>query len=595
MALPRGRLILGINSAYHESAAAIVRDGEVVCAIEEERFTRIKHAKSASVSNPDLLPWNAIRACLQTVPGVMLRELTAIGYSLEPGRRLALIGGDSYEIDDETGFGSRAGEEEFNMRVLSIPSVLADAGGDDSIAARFHFVPHHRAHAASAFYASPFRSAAVLVVDGIGETSTAWLGRGTAHGLVALEEIPYPNSIGMLWERVAVYLGFTEFDACKVMGLAAYGDPERFRSQFDRLFPLIEPDGGHCRRGRPPFAIDPVLARFRARDVHGLESLFGPRRTPDDRPVLDRFADVAAGLQRRTDLAVLALARRLARSTGQSALVYAGGVALNCLSNSRLEREGPFDSLFIPGAAHDAGTAIGAALAVALEGDGVRHERMRMVPRARSPFLGLSYDHLAIDAAISRSGLAAEIVADPAVTAASLVADGQVVGWFQGRDEFGPRALGSRSLLADPRRAEIRTALNRRIKHRESFRPFGASVLAEDAADWFQIPGDRPGAACCRQFMMLAYTVRPARADLIPAVLHHDSTCRLQVVDARTAPLFHTLITRFRELTGVPMVLNTSFNDREPLVATPDDALKTFSQTHIDALFLGDRFVRRTR
>jgi carbamoyltransferase len=191
-------------------------------------------------------------------------------------------------------------------------------------------------------------------------------------------------------------------------------------------------------------------------------------------------------------------------------------------------------------------------------------------------------------------GLHAEIVANPAVTAASLLADGQIVGWFQGRDEFGPRALGSRSLLADPRRAEIRTALNRRIKHRESFRPFGASVLAEDAANWFLIPTDRPGATCCRLFMILAYPVRPARAALIPAVLHHDGTCRLQFVDAQTAPLFHRLITRFRELTGVPMVLNTSFNDREPLVATPDDALKTFSQTHIDALFLGDRLVRQT-
>jgi carbamoyltransferase len=275
-------------------------------------------------------------------------------------------------------------------------------------------------------------------------------------------------------------------------------------------------------------------------------------------------------------------------------LVYAGGVALNCVSNSSLEREGPFDSLFVPGAAHDAGTAVGAALAVAHEDDGLRHEPMRMGPRARSPFLGLSYDHPAIDAAIFRSGVVAEIVANPAITAASLVADGQVVGWFQGRDEFGPRALGGRSLLADPRRAEMRAALNQRIKHRESFRPFGASVLAEDAADWFLIPGDRPGAACCRQFMILAYPVRPARADLIPAVLHHDGTCRLQFVDAQTAPLFHRLITRFRELTGVPMVLNTSFNDREPLVATPDDALKTFSQTHIDALFLGDRLVRQT-
>jgi len=380
-----------------------------------------------------------------------------------------------------------------------------------------------------------------------------------------------------------------------VMGLAAFGDPKRFRSEFDRLFPLFDPEGGRCGQGRLPFEVDPNLARFRAKDVRGLESLFGPRRTPDDPPDLERFADVAAGLQNRTDRAVLALARRLARATGESTLVYAGGVALNCLSNARLEREGPFDSLFISGAAHDAGTAIGAALDVAHKAERFLDDGLRSGPRVHSPFLGLSYDHSAIDAAIIRSGLAAEVVDDPAEIAATLIADGQVVGWFQGRNEFGPRALGGRSLLADPRRADVRAALNRRIKHRESFRPFGASVLAEDAADWFQIPDDRPGAASCRHLMILAYHVRSARAALIPAVVHRDGTCRLQVVDAQTDRLFHKLITRFCQLTGVPMVLNTSFNDQEPLVATPDDALKTFSRTRIDALFLGDRIVRRTR
>jgi carbamoyltransferase len=595
MALPRGRLILGINSAYHESAAAIVRDGEVVCAIEEERLTRIKHAKTPSVSNPDELPWNAIRACLHAAEGATLRDVSVIAYSLEPGRRLALIDCDPYEIDDETGFGTGAGEEEFDRRVLSIPSALADAAGDNSVATRFQFIRHHRAHAASAFYASPFRRAAVLVIDGIGETSTAWLGRGEPRGLDAIEEIPFPHSIGMLWERFAVYLGFTEFDACKVMGLAAYGDPDRFRTQFDRLIPIVDPDGGRCGQDGPPFLIDPVLARFRAADLRGLESLFGPKRSREDPPELARFADVCAGLQRHTNLAVLALARRLARVTGESALVYSGGVALNCVSNARLEREGPFDALFIPGAAHDAGTALGAALAVAHQDDGTGHERIGIVPCEQSPYLGLSYDHRAIDAAIVRSGLPADVVADPAETAASLLADGQVVGWFQGRDEFGPRALGNRSLLADPRRAEVRATLNQRIKHREAFQPFGASVLAEDAAEWLLMPGDRPGAASCRHLMILAYPVRSARSALIPAVIHRDGTCRLQIVDASTAPLLHTLITRFRELTGVPLVLNTSFNDQEPLVATPDDALKTFSRTRIDVLFLGDRLVRPTR
>ncbi len=593
MVLARGQLILGINCAYHESAAALIRDGEVCFAMEEERLTRTKHAKTARVSNPDELPWNAIRACLEAAPGATLSDLDAIAYSLIPDRRLALIDSDPYEIEDGVGFGSRQGEVEFNRRVRGIPHVLARAAGDDSLAGRFHFVPHHCAHAASAFHASPFRRAAVLVVDGIGETSTAWLGRASLKGLEQLEEIPYPHSIGMLWERVAVYLGFTEFDACKVMGLAACGDPGRFRSEFDRLFRVVNGDGGLISRNGPPFFVDPVLSRLRTTDVRGLESLFGPRRAALEPPALERFADVAAGLQSRTEEAILALARRLAGATGEHDLVYAGGVALNCIASARLEREGPFRSLFTLGAAHDAGTALGAAFLIARQKDGAIEERMGRAPRALSPFLGPSFDDCAIEAAIARRGWPVEKVDDPARIAAGLVADGRIVGWFQGRAEFGPRALGNRSLVADPRRPEVRETLNRRIKHREPFRPFGASVRAENAADWFEFPSDRPGAASCRDLMVLAYPVRSERAPLIPAVVHHDRTCRVQLVDREQAPLFHALITRFRELTGVPLVLNTSFNDQEPLVATPDDALGTFARTETDALLMGDRLVRK--
>ena len=460
---------------------------------------------------------------------------------------------------------------------------------------RFRFVPHHRAHAASAFHASPFRQAAILVVDGIGETATVWLGRGSATGIEEIEEIAYPQSIGMLWERVAVYLGFTEFDACKVMGLAAYGNPASFAAAYDRLFQIVDRDGGSSRQMGPPFVIDPALARFRARDVGGLESLFGPRHTRDQPAELPRFADVAAGLQAHTEEAVLALARRLANATGMRDLVYAGGVALNCVANARLEQDGPFQSLYVFGAAHDAGTAVGAALDVAHQKDAGLQKSAVPGPCGLTPFLGPTYDDKAIDAAILRWGLSAVPVDDPASLAASLLADGQIVGWFQGRMEFGPRALGGRSLLADPRRAGMRDLLNRRIKHRESFRPFGASILAENAADWFLIPTGRPGAASCRDLMILAYPVRPGRASLIPAVIHCDGTCRVQLVSNERAPLFHSLITRFRGLSGVPLVLNTSFNDQEPLVASPDDALRTFATTDIDALFLGDRLVRRVR
>ncbi len=596
MARTRGRLILGLNCAYHESAAALVQDGEVVFAIEEERLTRTKHAKTARVDNPDALPWQAIGACLLAVPDTSLSDLSAIAYSLKPNRRIELVGRDPYAIDDDTGFGTLRGEAEFNRRVLDVPHILARAAGDDSLVDRFFFVPHHRAHAASAFYASPFQHAAILVVDGIGETSTAWLGRGSAQGLEVIDEIPYPHSIGMLWERVALYLGFTEFDACKVMGLAAHGDPGTYRSEYNRLFQVLD----HAPHSRVsdglPFRIDPELARFRTHDVRGLESLFGPRRRDGERPDLARFANVAAGLQRQTEDALLALARRLAQATGEQALAYAGGVALNCVANARLEREGPFGSIFMLGAAHDAGTAIGAALDLAYSADADLRASRHPQRNTLSPYLGGSYDRSAIDDAISRAGGLAEIIDDPPRLAASLIAAEEVVGWFQGAMEFGPRALGHRSLLADPRSPRVRDKLNELIKHRESFRPFGASVLADDAPTWFEFPADRQGASSCRPFMIVAYPVRPERAARIPAVLHCDHTCRIQVVAIEQSPLFHSLIRHFRDLTGVPLVLNTSFNDQEPLVATPDDALRTFfANTHIDALFLGDRLVRRAR
>jgi carbamoyltransferase len=591
----RGRLTLGINCAYHESAAAIVRDCEVVFAVEEERFTRIKHAKKARVSNPDELPWNAIRACLESVSESKIEDLEAIGYSLIPGRRLALVGVDPYELEEERGFGTAEGEEEFNRRVLGVPHILARAAGLESLTGRFHYVPHHRAHAASALYASPFIRAAVLVVDGIGEESTAWLGLGTGDGLECLEEIAYPHSIGMLWERVAVYLGFSEFDACKVMGLAAYGDRRRFAAEYERLFPVFNPGGGQIGRDGPPFQIDANLARLRGETVHGIEALFGPRRRPDEPAELARFADVAAGLQMQTEEAVLALARRLSRATAEESLVFAGGVALNCVANARLERTGPFQSLFIPSAAHDAGTAVGAALALA-RGSNERFVEKRIArQKAPTPFLGRAYGRREIDSAIARSGFPFERASDPAAAAADLLAEGKIVGWFQDRMEFGPRALGNRSLLADPRRAGVRDELNRRIKRRESFRPFGASVLAEDAEEWFSIPRDREGARSCRGFMILAYCTRPERAASIPAVVHRDGTCRVQLVQEEENPLFHALLTRFRERTGVPLILNTSFNDQEPLVSTPEDALQTFARAQIDLLFLGDRLVRRAR
>jgi carbamoyltransferase len=315
----------------------------------------------------------------------------------------------------------------------------------------------------------------------------------------------------------------------------------------------------------------------------------------DESPTAARFADVAAVLQRRTEDALLALAWRLKRATGESRLAYSGGVALNCLANSRLERDGPFDAIHVYSAPHDAGTAIGAALETAYQIVGRDSSPVGMVGRCLTPFLGGEFDGDAIDAALAHWRLPRERAADPQRQAASLLADGRIVAWFQGRMEFGPRALGNRSLLADPRSPETRERLNGRIKHRESFRPFAASVLEEEAANWFEFPADRVGAKASRDLMLLAYPVRPDVRSQIPAVVHRDGTCRIQTVNEQRQPQFHRLISAFFALTGVPVILNTSYNEQEPLVLTPDDALATFAKTDIDALFLSDRLVLRRK
>jgi carbamoyltransferase len=392
---------------------------------------------------------------------------------------------------------------------------------------------------------------------------------------------------------MAAYLGFWEYDVAKVMGLAAYGDPQRFAAPMDRLFHVHDCRDPASVSKEPPFAVNIDLARFRASDVAGLESLFGRRRQWDESPTEAHFADVAAALQARTEDALLALTRHLKRASGESNLVYSGGVALNCVANSRLERDGPFEAIHVYAAPHDAGTAIGAALETARRIAGPGSLTAAVTGAPLTPFLGGEFDNCAIDAALARWGLAWEHLPDPEVRAAELLADGRIVGWFQGRMEFGPRALGNRSLLADPRHLEMRERLNMRIKQRESFRPFAASVLEEEAAAWFEFPMARTGAKASRDLMLLAYSVRPEMRSLIPAVVHADGTCRIQTVSRQRQPRFHRLIAAFYQRTGVPLVLNTSYNEQEPLVRTPDDALATFLKARIDALFLNDRLVLR--
>jgi carbamoyltransferase len=562
--------ILGINSAYHEPAACVLRDGLVVAFAEEERFNRRKHGKVARVDNADELPWQAIEYGLRQA-GIGMAEVAAIAYSLNPPKRLRNL--EVNEPVEPGGWGSKEGEELFQRSLERVPWAIEKRYGVP-VRDRFYWMDHHLCHAASAFLVSPFEEAAVLAVDGIGEWATAWLGRGEGAKLRRIGEIEYPHSLGFLWEKLAQFLGFAEYDAGKIMALGARGDPAAYASVFEGL---LQSNG----QGELRLAWD--VLRFRSNDFKPLEALLGPKRSAGE-ALGARHEDIAAALQKATDRALLEIAGALRQSTGSARLCLAGGVALNCVSNRVLLESGLLEEIYVQPAAHDAGTALGAAAAVWCEKFGGGRTFVM-----EHPYTGPEYSEAEMLASVERSGLKHRRSTDAAFEAAKRVAEGAVVGWFQGRMEAGPRALGNRSLLADPRRPEIREVLNEKIKHRAEFQPFAPAVLAPLAGEWFRMPGRSRSF----DFMLVTCEVLPAGAARIPAVVHSDGTSRIQTVRAETNPRFYRLITEFERRTGVPMVLNTSFNDSEPIVCTPDDALRTFRAAGIDVLFMGDFVVER--
>jgi carbamoyltransferase len=430
------------------------------------------------------------------------------------------------------------------------------------------FVPHHLAHAASAYYPSGFDPAAILVIDGIGEAACSTLARGEGSRIETIETRLYPHSLGFLWEQASIHLGFSMYDAAKVMALAAYGNPEVYRQQLASVIQVSE----------DRYQVDLGALGFPSFDPHRFEPLLGPSRKEDEE-ILPRHMDFAAALQEVTDAAVVALLRRLERAVKADRLCVAGGVALNCVTNELIRKASSYSEIFIPSAPHDAGTAIGAALAVYCAKRGTKP-----APRGATPYLGPQFDERKVLTAVKEAGLTARRSKDAAREAADMIADGNIVGWFQGRMEFGPRALGNRSLLADPRRPDTRPILNRMVKHREDFRPFAPSVLAERADEWFDVGSH----LASHEYMLFACPTKAGRHERIPAVLHHDGTARVQLVRREANPRFHALISRFFDRTGVPLVLNTSFNDSEPIVCTPAHAIATFRKAGIDALFMGD-------
>jgi carbamoyltransferase len=371
-----------------------------------------------------------------------------------------------------------------------------------------------------------------------------------------------------VWERASDYLGFSPYDASKTMGLAAYGDPDVYRQQVASVIQVSD-DG---------YRVDLGALGFPSFDLKGFQLLLGPKRKPEE-DILAQHMDFAAALQDATNAAVLALVRRLERSVASRRLCVAGGVALNCVTNDLIRHASAYSDIFIPSAPHDAGTAIGAALAVHCAERGARPP-----PSGATPYLGPQFSEREVLAAVKEAGLTPRRSKNTAHEAADMIADGNIVGWFQGRMEFGPRALGNRSLLADPRRPDTRAILNSRVKHREDYRPFAPSVLAERADEWFEIG---PHLAS-HEYMLFACPAKPEHRKRIPAVLHQDGTARVQLVRRAANPRFHELISRFYERTGVPLVLNTSFNDSEPIVCTPAHAIATFHKAGIDALFMGD-------
>ena len=551
--------ILGINAVYHDPAVALLVDGELVVAIEEERFNRIKHGKLPDVDNPHQFPERAIRFALDYA-GLKASDLDHVAYSFDPALRQKRFKPEWWP--------NPMSEEVFRLRLAQVRGTIDRILGR-KLGARFHFVEHHLAHAASAYFPSPFERAALLTIDGIGETAGSTLAKAEGTRIKNIETFEFPHSLGFAWESICGYLGFSPYDASKLMGLAAYGNPTKFQSQLDQMIHVT----------KDSYSVDPEAIGFLTSKMSKIEDLLGPPRY-EGMELEQRHADIAAALQESTNAAVLALVRRLKKKVPYDQLCFAGGVALNCVTNELIQKSGEFSDIFITYCPHDAGTAIGAAYVV--------HAAKSKTPPKRghySPYLGPSFRQREILEAVKLSGFKHKISKNPARDAAKMIADGKIVAWFQGRMEFGPRALGNRSLLADPRRPEMRNILNQKVKHREDFRPFAPSVLAEHADDWFEIAGSHSPS---HEFMLFACAAKTGQRDRIPAVLHHDGTGRLQLVRKASNRRYHELISAFHELTGVPLVINTSFNDSEPIVCTPSDAIVTFRKSGIDALFMED-------
>ncbi len=580
--------ILGINAYHGNASASLVCDGKLVAAVEEERFNRVKYAAG--------FPAAAIRYCLKEA-GITLADLDHVAVPRNPYARLGtkLL----YALRMPSFARERA-------RVISkftgIPAALAWAFDSDParIKATFHRVEHHQAHLASAFFVSPFEKAALLSADGLGDFASSMWGLGNGNRMRIDGTIVFPHSLGLYYSAVTQYLGFLKFgDEYKVMGLAAYGQPaylEEFRDilRFDSHggtfgFKLGLDYFTHHKTG-------PEMSWAESDQTPTLGKMFsegmprwlkGPPRQPGE-PLEQRHRDMASSLQVRLEEVYLGMLKKLATKTGAKAVCLAGGVAFNCVANGKIFDTTPFEQVYVHPAAGDAGLAVGAAYYV--------WNQILGKPRSfvlDHPYWGPAYSPAEVKAAIEGSAVSrgthaiAELPEEELLRrTADIIVDGKILGWYQGRAEWGPRALGNRSIVVDPRRPEMKEILNRRIKHREIFRPFAPSILAEKTGEWFTNSHPSP-------FMNLAYAVRPEKRDKIPAPTHVDGTGRLQTVTREANPRYYALIQEFEKQTGVPVLLNTSFNDNEPIVCRPEEAIDCYLRTQMDALVLGNTLITR--
>jgi carbamoyltransferase len=566
----KGITILGLSAYYHDSAAALLRDGEIIAAAQEERFTRKRHDAG--------FPSHAAAYCLKEA-GLAAADLDHVVFYDKPILTFERLL-ETYLDFAPAGFRSflQAMPVWMKQKLWTKERIGKELGIESPVL----FTQHHESHAASAFFPSPFDSAAILTVDGVGEWATSSYGWGRGNEIQLLAETRFPHSLGLLYSAFTYYTGFrVNSGEYKVMGLAPYGEPKYVQRILDELIDLRE--DGSLRLNMRYFNFCHGLTMTNAT----FDELFGgPPRQPESK-LTQRDMDLARSIQQVTEEAMLRMARHAHKQTGEKNLCLAGGVALNCVANGRILREGPYEAVWVQPAAGDAGGAIGAALSVWHQYLGVERAKRADRDDRQGAFLGPGFSDADISTALDALGARhQQLPADEIVArAAEALAAGKVVGWFQGRMEFGPRALGNRSILGDPRSPEMQKIINLKIKGRESFRPFAPAVLAESAPEYFDLDIESP-------YMSLTAPVREGAG--IPAVTHLDRSARIQTVRRDTHGVFYDLIAEFRRLTGCAVVVNTSFNVRgEPIVCTPEDAFRCFLHTEMDVLVCGSHYLEK--